>query len=164
MRLPHSRHSRSSTPIFAALFLLAGLSGCALAPQSQSLDPGPSPSAGAARAAAQILFCDAPGTSCAPATSFSVSRLRDLNIVVNWTKLSSGNHAERLAVSHTAGGLYQSFHKAFLVPNGTTSFSTSDALPVAGTWIVQRHLTGTWTVQASLDGHLVATQAVTLTP
>ncbi|MGC1107251.1 MAG: hypothetical protein WA876_12000 [Candidatus Acidiferrales bacterium] len=133
-------------------------------PQSQSADPG-SPSGNVAQPSAQILFCDTPGTTCAPANSFSVSKLRDLNIVVNWSNLSVGNHAQMLAVLHTAGGLYQSFHKGFLVNSEAGgSFSTSNALPVAGTWIVQRSLTGSWTVQASLDGQVVATQSVTLTP
>lgn len=164
MHLQHSRTLASRRQLFTALILFAGLCGCALAPQSQGSDPVASPSGGVAQPSAQILFCDAPGTSCASATSFSISKLRDLNIVVNWTKLSVGNHAERIAVSHVAGGLYQSFHKAFIVPEGSASFSTSDALPVAGTWIVQRSLTGIWTVQASLDGRLVATQTVTLNP
>lgn len=164
MRPSHSRPLHSPATIFAIALLFSSLCGCALAPQSQGADPLASPSAGAAQPAAQILFCDAPGISCAPATSFSVSRLRDLNIVINWAKLAPGNHAERIAVSHAAGGLYQSFHKSFLVPEGSSSFSTSYALPVAGTWIAQRHLTGAWTVRASLDGHLAATQTVTLTP
>lgn len=133
-------------------------------PQLQSGDPG-SPSGNIVQPSAQILFCDTPGTTCAPSSSFSVSKLRDLNIVVNWSNLSPGNHAQLLSVLHTAGGLYQSFHNAFLIsPEAGGSFSTSDALPVAGTWIVQRSLTGTWTVQAALDGHIVATQTVALTP
>ncbi|MGB6485177.1 MAG: hypothetical protein WBE86_16995 [Candidatus Acidiferrales bacterium] len=165
MRLPHSDSRRTRGSFLAALFLFAGLCGCAVAPQSQSSDPPDSPSGNLAQPSAQILFCDVPGTSCSPASSFSVSKLRDLNIVVNWSNLSVGNHAQTLAVLHTAGGLYQSFHKGFLVSSEAGgSFSTSNALPVAGTWIVHRSLTGSWTVQASLDGQIVATQSVTLTP
>ena len=124
-----------------------------------------SPPGNVAHPSAHILFCDTPGASCSPAGSFSVSKLRDLNIVVNWTHLSPGNHAQVLSVLHTDGGLYQTFRKDFLVaPAAGGSFSTSDALPVAGTWIVQRSLTGKWTVQASLDGQPIATQHVTLTP
>lgn len=164
MRLRHYHSRRTQASLFAALLLVAGICGCAVMPQSQGSDPG-SPSGNAAQPAAQIVFCDSPGTSCSPATSFSVSKLRDLNIVVNWSNLPPGNHAQLLSVLHTANGLYQSFHNAFLVsPEAGGSFSTSDALPVAGTWIVQRSLTGTWTVQASLDGQIVATQTVTLTP
>jgi hypothetical protein len=153
-------------PFWAALFLFAGLCGCVLAPQSQSgsSDPSGLPADNLAQPSAQILFCDVPGTSCSPASSFSISKLRDLNIVVNWSHLAAGNHAQVLTVLHTADSPYQSFHKAFLISQDADgSFSTSAALPVAGTWIVQRSLVGAWTVQASLDGHLVATQTVTLT-
>lgn len=163
MRLRHYHSRRTRASFLAALFLFAGMCGCALMPQGG--DPGSPSGDNVLQPAAQILFCDKPGTSCSPATSFSVSKLRDLNIVVNWSNLSPGNHAQLLSVLHTANGLYQSFHNAFLVsPEAGGSFSTSDALPVAGTWIVQRSLTGTWTVQASLDGQIVATQTVTLTP
>lgn len=162
MRLQHSK-SRTQTSFVAVLLFFAALCGCAMAPQSQGADPPASPSANVAQPSAQILFCDAPGTSCSSATSFSVAKLRDLNIVVNWSKLPAGNHTELLAVIH-GSGLYQSFHKGFMVSSDGASFSTSSALPVAGTWIARRSLTGTWTVQASLDGHLIATQTVTLTP
>jgi hypothetical protein len=127
--------------------------------------PGDSPATVVAQPAAQILFCDTPGTSCSPASSFSVSKLRDLHIVVKWSNLSLGNHEEILVVLYTDNGPYQSFHRGFLVaPESNGAFSSSDALPVAGTWIVQRSLTGLWTVEASLDGHIVASQTVTLTP
>lgn len=162
MRFPHSDRRRTPASFGAAFILFAGLVGCATAPQFQNR--GGDASGHIAEASAQILFCDTPGTSCSPATSFSVSKLRDLNIVVNWSHLASGNHAELLTVLHTANGPYQSFHRAFrIAQDAGGSFSTSSALPVAGTWIVQRSLTGTWTVEASLDGQLVAKQTVTLT-
>jgi hypothetical protein len=163
MPFPHFSSRRPQASFLAACFFLAMLCGCAAMPQSPT-DP-PSPSESVAQPSAQILFCDTPGTNCSPASSFSVSKLRDLNIVVNWSHLSSGNHAQLLNVLHTAGGTYQVLHKAFLIgPEGNGTFSVSSALPVAGTWIVERSLTGTWTVEASLDGHIVATQTVTLTP
>lgn len=160
----HFSSSRTHTAFFAALLFFAGLCGCAMSPEAQSTDPVVSPSAKATQPSAQILLCDAPGSSCSAATSFSISKLRDLNIVVNWSKLPVGNHAQGLAVLHNSAGLYQSFHQGFLVPDGGSTFSTSNALPVAGTFIARRRLTGTWTIQVSLDGHLVATQTVTLTP
>ncbi len=164
MGFRHSDSRRTQGLFLAVLFLFAGISGCAVMPQSQSGDPS-SPSGNGAQPSAKILFCDAPGTACSPASSFSISKLRDLNIVVNWSNLPPGNHAQLLSVLHTAGGLYQSFHNAFMIgPEAGGSFSTSDALPVAGTWIVERSLTGVWTAQALLDGHIVATQTVTLTP
>lgn len=163
MRLGHSDSPRTQTSLLAAL-LFTLLCGCAVAPQSASSPPD-APSGGTVEPSAKIVFCDTPGTDCSPASSFSISKLRDLNIVVNWSNLSPGNHAQLLSVLHSAGGLYQSFHKAFLIgPEDNGSVSTSAALPVAGTWIVQRSLTGSWTVQAVLDGHIVATETVTLTP
>lgn len=162
MRLQHSQSPRMQAPFFAALLVFGALCGFAMAPQSRGADRVASPSGKVARPTAQILFCDAPGTSCSPGTSFSVSKLRDLNIVVNWSNLPAGNHVEVLAVIH-GSGLYQSFHKGFMVPATSNSFSTSSALPVAGTWIARRSLTGAWTVHASLDGRLIATQTVTLT-
>jgi hypothetical protein len=164
MCLEHSKSPLPHTAFLAALLFFAALCGCAMAPQAQGTDPSVSPSSDATQPSAQILFCDAPGTSCSAADTFSISKLRDLNIVVNWSKLPVGNHAQMLAVLHNSAGLYQSFHQGFLVPDGGSSFSTSSALPVAGTFIARRALIGTWTVQASLDGHLVATQTVTLTP
>lgn len=165
MRIQQSKSSRTQTLFFAALLVFTALCGCAMAPQMQdTADPPASPSGKALQASAQILFCDAPGTSCSPATSFSIAKLRDLNIVVNWSKLPAGNHVETLAVVHNPAGLYQSFHKGFMALSDNDSFSTSSALPVAGTFIARRSLTGTWTVQASLDGRVVGTQTVTLTP
>ena len=161
MRLRHSESLRTQSSFFAALLLFGALCAFAIAPQSRGADRVASPSPKIAPPSAQILFCDAPGTSCSPATSFSISKLRDLNMVVNWTNLPAGNHTEGLAVLH-GSGLYQSFRKGFMAP-ADGSFSTSSALPVGGTWIARRSLTGTWTVQASLDGHLVAAQTVTLT-
>lgn len=164
MPLPHFGSRRPQASFLAAWFLLAALCGCAAIPQSPSDDPA-SPSGSLAQPSAQILFCGTPGTDCSPATSLSVSKLRDLNIVVNWSHLSSGNHIQLLNVLHAAGGSYRVLHKGFLIdPDSNGLFSTSNALPVAGTWIVERSLTGTWTVEASLDGRIVATQSVTLTP
>jgi len=162
MRLQYSR-SRKQASFFTALLFFAALCGFAMAPQSRGANRFASPSPKVAPPTTQILFCDAPGTSCSPATSFSIAKLRDLNIVINWSNLSAGNHAEVLAVLH-GSGLYQSFHKGFMVQTAGGSFSSSSALPVAGTWIARRSLAGTWTVQALLDGHLVASQTVTLTP
>ena len=162
MRFRHPHFPRTQG-FLVAMFLFAGLCGCAMVPEPLTGNTD-SPS-GDVAPSARILFCDTPGTSCSPASSFSVSKLRDLNIVVNWTNLSLGNHAQILTVLHTAGGPYQSFHNSFLIDRQAGgSHSTSDALPVAGTWIVQRSLTGVWTAEAWLDGRVIARGSVTLTP
>ena len=163
MRARHSDFQRTPTLFLGAILLSVGMFGCAVLP---SQDGSPIfPSGNTAQPSAQILFCDTPGINCSPGTSFSISQLRDLNIVVNWSNLAPGNHAQILTVLHAAGGAYQSFHKGFMVaPGANGSFSTSNALPVAGTWIVQRSMTGAWTVEAFLDGRVVAKQSVTLNP
>jgi hypothetical protein len=154
------RHNSRYGRLAALLFAFAALCGCAMSPL-----PGNDPSSVITPASAKIVFCNVPGTDCTPATSFSVSKLRALTIVVNWSNLSAGNHAQTLAVMDPTGGLYQSFHKGMLMsPGADGSLSTSATLPVAGTWIVQRSMIGTWSVQASLDGQIVATQTVALTP
>ena|SRR5215469_5205624 len=159
MRFQYFESPRTQSSFFVALLFFGVLCIFASAPQSHGTERTAPPSP--ARPSAQILFCDAPGTSCSPATSFSVAKLRDLNIVVNWTNLPAGNHTEAIAVLH-GSGLYQSFRKGF-VALADGSFSSSSALPVAGTWIARRSLTGTWTVHVLLDGHIVATQTVALT-
>lgn len=164
MRLRFSGSCHSQISFLALLVLVIGICGCAAMPDAQSITPN-SPSGGAAQPSAQIHFCNTPGIGCSSAVSFSISKLRDLNIVVSWSNLPSGNHTQLVSVLHSSGGLYQSFHSGFMVnPEDGGAFSSSTLLPVAGTWIVQRSMTGSWTVQALLDGHIISTQTVTLNP
>lgn len=164
MRSRRSDSRRRSAFFLGALLLSVGMFGCALMPPSQGDSPI-LPTGNSAQPSAQIRFCNTPGINCVAATSFSISKLRDLNIVVKWSNLATGNHAQILTVLHAAGGAYQSFHKGFMVsPNSNGSFSTSASLPVAGTWIVQRSMVGVWTVEAFLDGRVVARQSLTLAP
>ncbi|MGH7746915.1 MAG: hypothetical protein ACREQ5_19495, partial [Candidatus Dormibacteria bacterium] len=59
---------------------------------------------------------------------------------------------------------YQMFHTSFLTDKSSAgSQTTTDALPVAGTWIVQRSMLGEWKVQVMLDGRPITTQSVMLT-
>lgn len=158
---------RKRLGILAAFFLVIASSGCALAPQSGSnaFGPGGSPSTKQqAQPTATILFCNNSTAGCSGTSTFSASSLRDLSIVVNWNNLPSGNHAQTVNVFHPGGGLYQSFRTSFLTNKASSgSQTTSDALPVAGTWIVQRSMLGAWKVEVRLDGQLVARQNVTLT-
>ncbi|MHB8755838.1 MAG: hypothetical protein ACYC92_12925 [Candidatus Acidiferrales bacterium] len=87
-----------------------------------------------------------------------------MNIKVTWNNLPPGHHTQTLNIIHPGGGLYQSFRSAFLIDKSSTrSLTTTNALPVAGTWIVQRSLLGQWKVHVILDGRLITTQTVTLT-
>lgn len=151
----------------AALFLLLAACGCGLMPDSSSNSmntPNSAASNPPAQPAATISFCDSSNAGCSGDSRFSASSLRDLDIVVKWNNLPPGHHAQTLNVVHPGGGLYQSFRTTFLIDKSSSgSQTTTDALPVAGTWIVQRSMLGQWKVQVILDGHQVAQQNVTLT-
>ncbi|MFZ0213274.1 MAG: hypothetical protein WBD23_07435 [Candidatus Acidiferrales bacterium] len=150
----------------AALLLIAGFWGCAMAPDSgNGADPPGGSPAGNVQAHAAISLCNSTDSGCSPATNFSISSLRDLNISIDWSNLPAGNHAQILQIVHPGGGLYQTMRKSFLVDESANgAYSTTDALPVAGTWITERSLTGVWQIQVELDGNVITTSNVTLTP
>lgn len=145
--------------IAAILLLALGSSGCM--GSSSANGGGPPPLV----PSAMITFCDDGSSSCTPATSFSVASLRDLVIKVSWENLPAGNHVQILEIMIPGGGLYQSSETAFLMGSTSSgSFATTRLLPVAGTWIPQRHITGDWLVRVSLDEQVVASQMVALNP
>ncbi|MGA2483884.1 MAG: hypothetical protein ABSF92_12295 [Candidatus Acidiferrales bacterium] len=142
----------------AALLLALGLLGC-----GQYNQP-PGGSAPLAPSAA-VGFCDNPTPGCASASSFSLNSLRDLNVVVNWQNVPEGTHGQKVSFFLPDGNLYQAFEKSFAIPEGSpAATATVQALPVAGTWITQRSLSGTWQVTVALDGQVLESQAVQLTP
>jgi hypothetical protein len=131
------------------------LSGC----QMQS-SPGPK-----LAASGEVSFCDAGSSGCPSGNSFSLSSLRDLTIQASLHTVPVGNHSEKVDVFLPEGGLYQSTQTGFLIaPDSDGSFSATQSIPIAGTWIVQRHETGDWSVTISLDGRAVTTQIVSLNP
>lgn len=133
------------------------LSGC----QMQS-SPGPQ---NLESASGEISFCDAGSSGCPSGNSFSLSSLQDLNIQASLHSVPVGNHAEKVDVFLPGGGLYQSTQTGFLIaPDSDGSFSATQSIPVAGTWIARRHETGDWSVTISLDGQAVTTQMVSLNP
>ena len=131
------------------------LSGC----QLQS-SPGPQlPATG------EVSFCDAGNSGCPSGNSFSVSSLSALTIQASLHSVPVGNHAEKVDVFLPEGGLYQSTQTGFLIdPDSDGSFSSTQSIPIAGTWIAQRRETGDWSVTISLDGKAVTTQTVSLNP
>jgi hypothetical protein len=144
----------------AAVALVGGLSACQTG--STSANGGNPPPA---VTDATISFCDDGTASCTPATSFNVDTLRDLVVNVNWEKLSAGSHTQMIEVLMPEGGLYQGGQSAFLVPDSSNgSLKTTRTVPVAATWISQRHITGEWSVRVSLDGKAITTQTVQLNP
>jgi hypothetical protein len=150
---------RKALGIAAVLLLALGSSGCM--GSSSANGGGPPPLV----PSAMIIFCDDDSSSCTPATSFSVASLRDLVIKVSWENIPDGNHVQTLEIMIPGGGLYQSTQTAFLTDSSPAgAFANSRILPVAGTWIPQRHITGDWLVRVSLDEQVVSSQMVTLNP
>jgi hypothetical protein len=159
-RQPDTRWNRSNVLGVAAILLLAaGLSGCMDSSSANGITPPPLvPSA-------IVTFCDDGDPDCTPATSFSAASARDLMIKVSWENLPVGNHVQTIEIMIPAGGLYQSSRTAFLTDSTSAgTFASTRILPVAGTWIPQRHITGDWLVRVSLDEQVITSQTVALNP
>ena len=144
--------------LLSAVFLAAmSFSGC----QMTSADGG----APAAPVTATFSFCDKEAPVCDGETTFSAAATRDLEVKVLWQNVPTGNHVQTLEILVPGGNLYQQTQMAFGVPTGSTDPPVSiQTLPVAGTWIQQRNIMGEWTARVSLDGQVIATQTVELTP
>ncbi|MGH9747768.1 MAG: hypothetical protein ACRD59_16865 [Candidatus Acidiferrales bacterium] len=159
----HSGRARSSwrTALlsFAAAALTIGLSACQGTTSANGGGPPPP------MTDATVSFCDDGAENCTPATSFSVSTLRDLIVNVNWENLSTGTHTQTLEILMPGGGLYQSGQTSFLVADSSqSSLTMTRTVPVAGAWIAQRRITGEWSVRVLLDGNAITSQTVNLNP
>lgn len=152
-----SDSSKWAILVLPLAFLAIGGAGCANATQSNS-----SPSGNVITV--NLSFCSDPGPNCAPAGSFSIASLRDLSIVVRWSNVPAGTHTQRLDILEPDGGLYQTVNTGFAVAPSNGSATTTQPIPVAGSWISQRSLSGNWTVQVSLDDQPVGSQVVRLDP
>jgi len=154
--------SQCGTILIAAFALLAaiGFSGCQMAMTSAD---GGTPAA--APPSAAFSFCDKEASSCTSETSFSAAATRDLEVKVSWQNVPAGNHVQKLEILIPGGNLYQQTQMAFGVAQGSTEpLIAIQTLPIAGTWIQQRNMMGEWTARVSLDGQVIATQTVELTP
>ncbi len=150
---------RNKILLATSLFIAAaGFSGC----QMTSADGG-SPPPGPATAT--FSFCDKEAPNCNGETSFSATSTRDLEVKVSWQNVPVGNHVQTLEILLPGGNLYQQTQMAFGVAQGSSEpLVAIQTLPVSGTWIQQRHLMGQWTARVSLDGQVIASQTVELTP
>ncbi len=158
LRLRMNEHHWRNKISLAASILIAvlGFSGC----QMTSADGGNPPPA-----TATFSFCDKQAPSCNNETSFSATATRDLEVKVSWQNVPVGNHVQTLEILLPGGNLYQQTQMAFDVQQGSGEpLVAIQTLPVAGTWIQQRQLIGEWTARVSLDGQVIATQTVELTP
>ena len=144
--------------LLAAVLLAAtSFSAC----QMSSADGGAPPPA----PMATFVFCDHQAANCENGASFSMAATRDLEVEVSWQNVSAGNHVQTLEILTPGGNLYQQTQTAFEAPAVPTGPLVSiQTLPVAGTWIQQRNIMGEWTARVSLDGQVIATQTVGLTP
>jgi hypothetical protein len=114
--------------------------------------------------AAAVSFCQNTAAGCAPNGSFQVSGTRTMSVVIDWQNLTAGAHSQKVSFVLPSGDEYQAFEQSFEVPDGSSGpVTTTQTLPVAGTWIAQRRLTGMWQVNLWLDGTPMGTQAVQLT-
>jgi hypothetical protein len=158
--LTRENHKRLGSTMLPAVFVLLaaiGFSAC----QMTSADGGTP----AAQPSATFSFCDKEASGCNGETSFSAAATRDLEVKVSWQNVPAGNHVQTLEILIPGGNLYQQTQMAFVVPQGSTEpLVAIQTLPVAGTWIQQRHMMGEWTARVSLDGQVVASQTVQLTP
>ncbi len=159
--LTHSATRSYRNSIFlaaVALFAAIQFSGC----QMTSADGGTPPPAAPS---ATFSFCDKEAPSCDNETSFSATATRDLEVKVSWQNVPAGSHVQTLEILLPGGNLYQQTQMTFGVQQGSDEPMVAiQTLPVAGTWIQQRHLLGQWTARVSLDGQVIATQTVELTP
>jgi hypothetical protein len=158
IRATHRRFGSAMWPAVFVLLATIGFSGC----QMTSADGGtPAP----AQPSATFSFCDKEASGCNGETSFSSTATRDLEVKISWENVPAGNHVQTLEILIPGGNLYQQTQMAFFVPQGSTEpLVAIQTLPVAGTWIQQRHMLGEWTTRVSLDGQVVATETVELTP
>jgi len=158
LRVKDRRWQKRTLLAASVLVAVAGFSGC----QMTSADGGTPP---VPPATATFSFCDKEASSCAGETSFSVTATRDLEVKVSWQNVPAGNHVQTLELLLPGGNLYQQTQIAFAVQQGSDEpLVAIQTLPVAGTWIQQRHMLGEWTTRVSLDGQVIATQTVQLTP
>jgi len=153
-------NSWKNSILLAGLVLVAALQFCGC--QMTSADGGHPPPA---PATATFLFCDKEAPSCDNESSFSTTATRDLEVKVSWQNVPAGSHVQTLEILLPGGNLYQQTQMAFGVEQGSSEpLVAIQTLPVAGTWIQQRHMLGEWTARVSLDGQVVASQTVELTP
>jgi hypothetical protein len=157
IRLNNKSFRSTMLPAFVLLAVI-GFSAC----QMTSADRG---TPAAAPPTATFSFCDKEAAGCSGETSFSTAATRDLEVKVSWQNVPAGNHVQTLEILIPGGNLYQQTQMAFGVTQGSTEpLVAIQVLPVAGTWIQQRHIMGEWTARVSLDGQVVATQTLQLTP
>jgi len=118
-------------------------------------------------AVAAVTVCDSGNSHCQPnAANFSLASVPDLNVAVNWTNVTPGNHSQEIRLLMPNGNVYQRFENSFLVPATDTAgtASVSHFIPVSGTFIAQRQITGGWKLEVSLDGKVATVSDLQFNP
>ncbi len=150
------RMARTRRLVLAAL-LVAVLTSASCASNSSVQTTLTGPGAAPAPSAA-IRFCDSPIPGCPSLAAVSAKSHHSLYVLLTWSNVLAGTHAQTLRFLLPSGEEYQAIETSFAVssePSG--SASTVVLLPVAGTFIGRGALTGTWQAEVSLDGAVVAT-------
>lgn len=146
--------------LLAGSVLLLCFPSMSCAVGSTSADGGPP-----APATATITFCDDAVTGCPTESTFSLATIRDLVVKVDWFGVTAGNHSQAVRVLLPDGGTFELSQTGFLIDQSAdSSFSSVRSIPLAGSWVTQRHVSGTWSVEVSLDGQMISTQSVEMTP
>jgi hypothetical protein len=157
--------TRSTAPVVLLTAMVCALllsAGCAGQSVVTSVNPPP---AAPPPPSATVSFCDNPSPGCTPASSFSTKSLPALSVIVAWSNVPPGTHAQALRFFLPDGYVYQAIETSFVVaqqPVGSASAVAS--LPVAGSFITKRGLTGNWKVEVSLDGNVVGSKALQFNP
>ena len=118
-------------------------------------------------ATAAVSICDSGNSKCqTAAATYSLATAPDLNIAVNWTNVTAGNHSQEIRLLMPNGNVYQRFQNSFLVPASDTmgTASVSRFIPIMGTFIAQRQITGGWKLEVSLDGKVATTGDLQFNP
>ena len=148
--------------LLAAALVLSSIGFCACQMGMTSADGG---TPAVSPPSATFVFCDKEASGCSGETTFSAAATRDLEVKVSWKNVPAGNHVQTLEILLPGGNLYQQTQMAFGVQQGSSEpLVAIQTLPVAGTWIQQRNMMGEWTARVSLDGQVVTTQTLELTP
>jgi hypothetical protein len=142
--------------LVGALFVVAGISGCANAGVSNVVPPPLQP-----QIAASISVCNRTPDSCADAQTFSLAQIRDLSIHVDWKNVPQGTRSQKLEMLDPGGGSYQVMNTSFVEEDGNGEAQTDSLIPISGSMITQRGITGTWVIRVSLDEQVIATQNIT---
>jgi hypothetical protein len=115
-----------------------------------------------------VKFCadETENPNCSPKDTFSLAKIRDSIIWVNWQGVPKGTHTQQINIFMPQGNSpYATYSDGFQVTDASKGAATiMRPMPIAGTWITQRQLIGAWKVDVLLDGQLITSKQLTFAP